>query len=226
MLSNHYKRIMAGVLLIFVLFLEVIIFKQKQYLLFSVIFALISCIPFYYHYENKKMNLSEIIIIAIMIVLTVLSRLAFAPLPFIKPIMPMIIITGALFNKESGFMVGSLSALISNMFFGQGPWTIYQMLLFGLMGYGAGLLAKHKLMDNKIVRYGYTALSGILFSILIDLLTSIGTGFMLNKWFAMMISALPITLYYVVGNIFFMFLLYDLMKKKISRIKVKYNILN
>ena len=67
-------------------------------------------------------------------------------------------------------MTGTLSALVSNLFFGQGPWTPWQMYAWGLMGYVAGALASTKLFRRPwaVLLYGFLA--------------SFGYGFLMNSW--------------------------------------------
>ena len=60
------------------------------------------------------------------------------------------IIAGVAFGRRSGFMVGALAALASNFFFGQGPWTPWQMYAWGLVGYLAGVLAQTGLFSGAI----------------------------------------------------------------------------
>ena len=64
------------------------------------------------------------------------GRILFAPIPDFKPVSAIAIIAGVAFGRKSGFMVGSLAALASNFFFGQGVWTPWQMYAWGLVGYG------------------------------------------------------------------------------------------
>lgn len=52
-----------------------------------------------------------------------------------------IMIAGLAAGPQTGFLVGSVAALASNFIFGQGPWTPWQMLAFGVAGLVAGLLA-------------------------------------------------------------------------------------
>ena len=51
-------------------------------------------------------------------------------------------ISGVALGPSTGFFVGAISALASNFFFGQGPWTPWQMLAYGLGGLIFGLLAR------------------------------------------------------------------------------------
>ena len=95
----------------------------------------ISCIPYYFKYEKKKPQTRESVVLAVMIALTVASRMLFAFSPGFKPVSAMVIICGMAFGRESGFLCGSLSAVVSNFFFGQGPWTPFQMLAWGMIGW-------------------------------------------------------------------------------------------
>ena len=78
----------------------------------------ISCIPYYFKYEKKKPQTRESVVLAVMIALTVASRMLFAFSPGFKPVSAMVIICGMAFGRESGFLCGSLSAVVSNFFFG------------------------------------------------------------------------------------------------------------
>src|SRR5690625_3191014 len=77
--------------------------------------------------------------IAAMTALSVVARMLFAALPGFKPVTAIIILTAIYFGGEAGFIVGALSALISNIYFGQGPWTPFQMFSWGMVGLLAGL---------------------------------------------------------------------------------------
>ena len=79
----------------------------------------ISCIPYYFKYEKKKPQTRESVVLAVMIALTVASRMLFAFSPGFKPVSAMVIICGMAFGRESGFLCGSLSAVVSNFLF----WT-------------------------------------------------------------------------------------------------------
>lgn len=81
----------------------------------------------------------EIALLAMLTAVAAAGRVAFFFLPGIKPILPIIILTGAAYGKKAGAVVGMLSALLSNFIFGQGPWTPVQMFAMGLLGFLAGL---------------------------------------------------------------------------------------
>lgn len=80
------------------------------------------------------------------------GRAAFFMLPNFKPVLAIVIISGAALGKESGFLVGAMSAFVSNFLFGQGPWTPWQMIAMAVVGYLAGLIfhrCPDKFQENR-----------------------------------------------------------------------------
>jgi hypothetical protein len=68
-------------------------------------------------------------------------RVPFAPIPGLQPSTFFCIMVGLVFGPRKGFTVGALTAFISNFFLGHGPWTLYQMFGWGIVGMAGGLLA-------------------------------------------------------------------------------------
>lgn len=91
----------------------------RSYAFISMLFVILSIIPFLMIYEMKKPQAREWIPLAVMAALAAIGRIAFAPAPFIKPTSAIIIITASVFGSEAGFLTGAVSALASNLFF----WT-------------------------------------------------------------------------------------------------------
>ena len=108
---------------------------------------------FFASYEASRPRLRDIMPTVVLAALAAAGRILFAPIPDFKPVSAIAIIAGVAFGRKSGFMVGALAALASNFFFGQGPWTPWQMYAWGLVGYGAGLLAmvpaKRRAVESK-----------------------------------------------------------------------------
>jgi energy-coupling factor transport system substrate-specific component len=91
-------------------------------------------------YERTHPSAKVLALVATLAALAALGRMAFAPLPNIKPTIVIILISGYVLGAAPGFAVGAVSALASNFFFGQGPYTPWQMVGFGAAGLvGAGL---------------------------------------------------------------------------------------
>lgn len=189
------------------------------------ILAGISCIPYYFKYEKTKPQTRETVVLAVMIALTVMSRIIFAAVPGFKPVSAMVIICGMAFGKESGFVCGSLSAFVSNFFFGQGPWTTFQMLSWGVIGWAAGVLNCRKWLENHrigLVLYGSVA--GIFFSALMDVWTvlAVGNGFQWMRYLVVLGTSIPVTVEYCVSNILFLWILHPVFMRKLCRVKYKY----
>jgi len=79
----------------------------------------------------------------------VLGRAAFFMVPQFKPILALVILAGLTLGSPAGFMTGAMTAFVSNFFFGQGPWTPWQMAALGLVGFLAGLLAEKKVLNGN-----------------------------------------------------------------------------
>lgn len=121
-------------------------------------------------YERSHPSPRVLALVGTLAALAVLGRLAFAPLPNVKPTTDIVLISGFALGGAPGFAVGALTALVSNVFFGQGPWTPWQMGAWGLVGIlGAGLA---RVTGGRIGRVGLAAaaaLCGLLFGAIMDL---------------------------------------------------------
>lgn len=93
-------------------------------------------------YGARRVAAQELSLVAALAALATASRVLFASLPNVKPVTFVVLISGVALGPGPGFMVGATSALVSNLFFGQGPWTPWQMLGWGLVGLVGGLLGR------------------------------------------------------------------------------------
>lgn len=205
--------------------LGAVIFKEKHYAWISLCVAVLSCIPLFYSFERKESSSKELTVLAVMIAISAAGRFIFAWLPGFKPITAITVIVAVWLGKEAGFVVGSLSAVVSNFYFGQGPWTPFQMFAWGLLGFLAGLLAK-PLIKNKVLLCVFGAVAGILYSLTMDIWTTLwadGT-FNVSRYIASVIAALPVTAEYAVSNIIFLLILAKPIGEKLERIKRKYGL--
>ncbi|MGC9222242.1 MAG: prenyltransferase/squalene oxidase repeat-containing protein, partial [Solirubrobacteraceae bacterium] len=60
----------------------------------------------------------------------------------VKPTTDIVLVAGYTLGGAPGYIVGASSALASNFFFGQGPWTPWQMAGWGAVGVMGALLAR------------------------------------------------------------------------------------
>lgn len=209
------------------LFLLYVMFRNGQYQVISMFLVLIACIPIYQKYEKKQLNVKELVLIAVLVTTAVLGRFLFYMLPALTPMTAIIIISGICMGSEIGFLVGSLSAISSNMIFGQGPWTPFQMFSWGVIGLVAGFPWMQKKLSRSylsLIIYGIVA--GFFFSFFMDTWTvfSIDRYFSWRRYLALLVIALPYTLSYCFANAFFSCLLFRAIQTKLHRILMKYDI--
>jgi energy-coupling factor transport system substrate-specific component len=91
-------------------------------------------------YERTHPSARVIALVATLAALAALGRIAFAATPNVKPTTDIVLISGYVLGGAPGFAVGSVAALASNVFFGQGPWTPWQMTGWGFVGIAGALL--------------------------------------------------------------------------------------
>lgn len=91
-------------------------------------------------YERARPDARIVALVATLAALAALGRIAFAAVPNVKPTTDIVLISGYALGGAPGFAVGAIAGLTSNFFFGQGPWTPWQMAAWGMAGViGAGL---------------------------------------------------------------------------------------
>ncbi|QXM05267.1 ECF transporter S component [Crassaminicella indica] len=103
---------------------------------------LVSFIYVFISYERRNISVKEISLLATLSALAGVARVPFVALPNVQPTTFLVMISGYVFGPKFGFMTGAFAAFASNCFLGQGPWTPWQMLAWGLAGFSAGIFKK------------------------------------------------------------------------------------
>jgi energy-coupling factor transport system substrate-specific component len=85
-------------------------------------------------YERTKPDARLVALVGTLAAFAALGRIAFAPIPNVKPTTDIVFIAGFALGGAPGFVVGAVAGLTSNFFFGQGPWTPWQMAAWGMTG--------------------------------------------------------------------------------------------
>lgn len=197
------------------------LFEPKRQAFVALAVAISACMLFLASFEHKKTGSRRLIIVSVFIALSVIGRF----IPFFKPITALTIIAGVYLGGEAGFLCGAFSALISNFYFGQGPWTPFQMLAWGMIGFFAGVFSKF-FNKSRFALIIYGAIAGCVFSVIMDVWTVLwysGT-FSKDLFFAAFVTALPHTALYSASNVIFLFLIARPMGEKLTRIKTKHGI--
>lgn len=200
--------------------------KMQNMSFLSVVAVSLLCIPFFLSYERNDKNNRITVIIAVMTALAVIGRFVFAETPGFKPVTAVVIITGIYLGPQAGFMTGALSALISNIYFGQGPFTPFQMFAWGITGFLAAILNKNGLLEKKVPLIIYGALAGVLFSLIMDVYTVLimTGGFSFLKYITAITSSAWFTGIYTFSNIVFLLLMMIPADRIMKRIKIKYDV--
>ena len=120
--------------------LGVTVFDDRKYYLISLLIIACTLVPFAVAFERRRPMARELVVIATLVALTVAGRAAFYWAPQVKPVSALVIVAGVCLGAESGLLPGAMSAFLSNFFFGQGPWTPWQMFCWGLLGFLAGII--------------------------------------------------------------------------------------
>lgn len=122
-------------------------------------------------FDRSEPGLRQIMPVVVLSALASAGRVLFAPLPDVKPVSALCILAGVVYGRRSGFLVGALAAFVSNFFFGQGPWTPWQMYAWGMVGYLAGVLGDRGAFERTGVVLAFGFISGLFY------------GFILNSWY-------------------------------------------
>lgn len=211
----------------FVLYIGITYLNDRKYYFISIVIIILACVPFFLSFERRKPQPREILTIAVMSAISVAGRCLFVMTPGFKPVAAITAITGFSLGAEAGFLTGAMSALVSNMFFGQGPWTPFQMFTWGMIGFIAGLLGKTNMMHKKIPLILFGIFAGVFFSFGMDIWGAISM-YGVFSWEAYVLalsSAIPFTIIYAISNIIFLLLLTNPISEKLERIKHKYGIM-
>lgn len=131
---------------------------------------------FFSLFEIQKTSAEKIVLIALLSCVAAVGRVLFTFIPSVQPASFIIIMAGIVFGEEAGFLTGVIAALASNLMMGQGPWTIWQMFAWGMMGAVSSYIG-HTLKKSRagLVVYGF--IWGFLFGWIMNIWVVLG-GFM------------------------------------------------
>lgn len=235
------KRTIAAAISILILipltiFAGMYLFEDRKYYITSLIVLLEAIMPFLLLFEGRKPKARELVLIACLCALGVAGRAAFFMLPNFKPVLALVIIAGVAFGGETGFLVGAMTMLASNVLFGQGPWTPWQMFAMGITGFLAGVLFERSAAERKesgrglrarVTLCAFGALCAIIiyggimnFASAVMWQDSINLSILLTYY----VSGLPVDAIHAVSTAVFLWFLAPPMLEKLERVKKKYGL--
>ena len=228
------KRTIASMFLILILipvtiWIGITLFDDRKYFVISLAIAVYCMLPFFLIFEGRKPQARELLTIAVLVAIAVAGRAAFFMVPSFKPVVAVTIISAVCFGAESGFLVGALSMLSSNMLFGQGPWTPWQMFAAGIIGFLAGILFQKgwlKARKISLCIYGFLA-TVFIYGGIMNPASLVMTSYAITKrnLLAIYMSGLPVDLVHASATVIYLWVASKPMIENMERIKVKYGMI-
>ena len=228
------RTLVAAVLIVLCIPLTIftgVMYLGNQHYNVTALLVLIECIvPFFLVFESRKPKARELVTIAVLCAISVAGRSAFFMLPQFKPVMALVIISGVAFGGETGFLVGAVTMMVSNVLFSQGPWMPWQMFSMGIIGFLAGVLFRKGLLRRSrgsLATFGAFAAviiyGGIMNPAAALMYNSQSVNWEMLK--AYYVSGLPMDLIHAAATVIFILIAAEPMLEKLDRIKIKYGLI-
>ncbi|HML38398.1 MAG TPA: ATP-binding cassette domain-containing protein, partial [Bacillota bacterium] len=211
------------------IFMGIYYLDDRKYYFISTLVLLEAILPFVMIFEKRKPQARELLIIAVLCGIAVAGRAAFFWVPQFKPVTAVVMISAVAFGGEAGFLVGAVTALVSNMFFGQGPWTPWQMFAFGFIGLVTGILFKKGVLRSS--KYALAIFGGLAAFFIYGGIMNPASVLMYqdHPTAGMFLVAYglgaPFDLVHAIATVFFLLLAAEPMLEKLERIKIKYGLI-
>jgi Prenyltransferase and squalene oxidase repeat len=161
-------------------------------------------------YEREKPPARVLALVAALAALAVVGRLAFAAIPNVKPTTDIVLFAGYALGAIPGFAVGAVTAIVSNIFLSQGPWTVWQMAGWGAVGIGGALLARmmRGREPGRLMLAAVCGLAGLAFGAWMDVYQwTLGARQDLDSYLVVAATSLPYNLAHAAGNVVFCLLI-------------------
>jgi len=178
-------------------------------------------------YERKRPPARVVGVVAVLAALAVVGRLAFAAIPNVKPTTDIVLFAGYALGAAPGFAVGAIGAIASNVFLGQGPWTVWQMAAWGAVGIGGGLLAwgTRGRELGRIELAIYCGIAGFAFGALMDVYQwTLAARQDLSTYLAISATSLPYNIAHAIGNVVFCLLIGPIFVRSLRRYRRRFEV--
>lgn len=200
----------------------------RAYYLTSTLVLVEIMLPFFLAFEGRKPQARELVVVAVLCALAVAGRVVI-PIPNFKATYAIIMLSAIAFGPETGFLIGAMTALTSNFFFGQGPHTPWQMMAYGVAGLIVGFAYQQKWLKRKPM---HMALFGaVLIIAIIGPILDTCTIFLLQSEItaasaaAQYLSGLPVNVSQALATFLVIRFLGEPLLEKLDRVKVRYGMM-
>lgn len=200
----------------------------RSYYLTGTLMVVELLIPFLLAFEGRRPQARELVTIAVMAAIAVAARAAI-PIPHFKAIFAVIMISGIAFGPETGFLVGAVAAFASNFFYGQGPYTPWQMLGYGVAGLIAGWVFQNKRLPRKplvMAVFGFVSVVLLVGPVLdtSSVFLTLPSITWRTAW-PLYVSGFTVNLSQAICTFLVLLLLGDPFLEKLDRVKAKYGMM-
>lgn len=175
------------------------------------------------------MQAKSLVTVAALSAIAVAGRMIFVFIPFFKPVGAIVILSGISLGPAKGAMVGALTMLVSNFYFGQGPWTPLQMIAFSFLGFLAGIFFHKK--PERITKPKIIVFAILTQVVLVGPLLDVGFSLFAIRSFEdlpllvpFLLAGLPVNAIAGVASAIFLAFLTKPFLEKLDRLRVKYGI--
>ena len=227
--GSVFFSVLSLLLIPLCIFLGMKFIHERPYYYISIAIILLSIIPFIVMFEGRKPQARELVTIAVLCTIGVIGKIAFYMIPQFKPTVAIIIISAMALGSQRGFLIGVLTAFVSNIFLGQGPWTPWQMFACGLIGFISGFMYKKEALPKTTVPI---CIFGFLITLLIyggimnpAALIMANDTISMSTLAAYYISGIPYDIIHAASTVIFLIVLAKPMLTKLDRVKKKYGLL-
>lgn len=180
--------------------------KGINWVLFAFSFTIIPLIALFLSFEEKGTNSKTIALLGGLIAITIVSRQLMHSVGEFSPVFLFVIMAGYILGPINGFMVGSMTMLISNFSLGHGPWTPFQMIALGTVGFLSYFIPRLK---NRKINFSLLIIFGIISAYLYGAITDLWywSAFVsqhnITTYLAILIAGLPTDTARAIGNSIF-----------------------
>ena len=174
-------------------------------------------------YERLRPPSQVIALVAALAAMAIAGRIAFAAFPNVKPTTDIVIFAGYALGPAPGFAVGALTALVSNFWFGQGPWTPWQMAAWGLCGILGAALALGTRNAGRFTLAAVCGFAGVAYGALLDFSEmTYGGELSLRRFLFFEGRAVPFDAAHAIGNIVFALIAGPAMVRMLIRFRERF----
>ena len=175
-------------------------------------------------YERSRPPSQVVALVAALAALAIAGRIAFAAFPNVKPTTDIVIFAGYALGPAPGFAVGALSGLVSNFWFGQGPWTPWQMAAWGLCGILGAALALGTRNAGRFTLAAVCGFAGVAYGALLNfsLMATYGGELSLRHFLVLEGRAVPFDAAHAIGNVVFALIAGPAMVRMLRRFRERF----